>query len=240
VDIYVSKFMNKSTEAFIAGEGAKVVRVDGDYDLAVAMAAKEVSSNKNHLLIQDNSFEGYETIPGWIVEGYSTLLMEVESQLHELGVKATILLTPVGVGSLAHAVVNFAKSESRSIRVIALEPINAACLHENLRSRDSRSISTTATIMAGMNCGTVSPISLPILKQGVDASVTVSEWEAHQAVQYLQKYGINGGPCGAGALAALRRVAAEDPGSVGLSRDSIVVLLSTEGAREYVVPKDDS
>jgi threonine dehydratase len=166
--------------------------------------------------------------------------MEIGSQLHELGVKATILLTPVGVGSLAHAVVNFAKSEGRGIRVVALEPVNAACLHGNLRRGDSRSITTTATIMAGMNCGTVSPSSLPILKQGVDASVTVSEREAHEAVLYLQKHGVNGGPCGAGALAALRRVSAENPESVGLNRDSIVVLLSTEGKREYIVPKDDS
>lgn len=236
VEIYVPKVMDRTTEAFLAGEGAKVVRVNGDYDVAVSMAAK-ASTHRNHLLIQDNSFEGYETVPKWIVEGYSTLLTEAESQLCNLGLTATTIITPVGVGSLAHAVVSFAKSERRDIRVVALEPVNAACLHQSLTTGDARSMSTTETIMAGMNCGTVSPISWPILKKGVDVSVTISEWEAHQAVNYLQEHNIDAGPCGAGALAALRRVACKAPGSGGLNGDSVVVLLSTEGRREYIVPK---
>jgi diaminopropionate ammonia-lyase family len=240
VDIYASKFMDKSTEDYIAGEGADVIRVDGDYDAAVAEAAKDAFSKENHLLIQDNSFEAYETIPIWIVQGYSTLLVEIKAQLDEIGLNATTLFTPIGVGSLGHAVVLFAKSEKRNIRVVAVEPTNAACLYNSLRTGNSRPITTTATIMAGMNCGSVSPMSWPILKAGVDASVTVSDWEAHEGVQYLQKHGVNAGPCGAGTLAALRKVAAQNPGSAGLGRDSVVVLLSTEGRREYAVPKDDS
>jgi len=240
VDVYVPKVMDNPTERFITREGAKVIRVDGDYDAAVAMAAKDASDCSNSIVIQDNSFEDYETIPGWIIEGYSTLLIEVESQLHDRGLLATTIITPVGVGSLAHAVVSFAKSDGRGISVVAVEPVNAACLNNSLKIGHSKPIITTETIMAGMNCGSVSPLSWPLLRQGVDASVTVSDWEAHQAVQYLQKHGVNAGPCGAGALAALRRVAAENPGSVGVSRDSVVVLLSTEGEREYRVPKDDS
>lgn len=238
--IYVSKGMYKSTEDLLAAEGAKVIRVDGDYDVAVATAAKEASYGRTHILVQDTSFAGYERIPRWIVEGYLTLLMEAESQLHDRGLRADTIITPVGVGSLAHAVVAFAKSGNRGIRVIAVEPINAACLHKSLRTGDTRPIMTTETIMAGMNCATVSPTSWPLLKQGVDVSLTVSEWEAHEAVQYLQNHGINAGPCGAGTLAALRRIAAVRPESAGLSRDSVVVLLSTEGTREYPVPNNDT
>ena len=237
-DIYVSKFMDKPTEDFIAGEGANVIRVFGDYDAAVAMAAKKACSSRMNVLVQDTSFEGYEKIPKWIVEGYSTLMVEAEAQLQELGLVTTIIVTPVGVGSLAHAAISFAKSESRAIRVIAVEPDNAACLHNSLKTNDTRPIITTKTIMAGMNCGTVSPVSWPPLKQGVDASVTVSEWEAHVAVQYLQELGVNAGPCGAATLAGLQRVAAQDPDSVRLSKTSVVVLLSTEGGREYTVPAE--
>jgi diaminopropionate ammonia-lyase len=238
-DIYVPRVMDEPTENFIAGEGANVIRVAGDYDAAVALAAKEVLSSRNNVLVQDTSFEGYEKIPKWIVEGYSTLLMEAESQLRGLGLAPTTIITPVGVGSLAHSTISFAKSESRAIRVVAVEPDNAACLHNSLQNNDTRPIVTTETIMAGMNCGTVSPMSWPVLKQGVDASVTVSEWEAHVALQYLQKHGVNAGPCGAATLAAFQRVAAENPGFIGVGKDSIVVLLSTEGAREYMVPKAD-
>jgi diaminopropionate ammonia-lyase family len=239
-DIYASRFMNKSTEVFIAGEGADVVRVDGDYDAAVAEAAKAAFGEENHILVQDNSFEAYETIPAWIVEGYSTLLVEIEAQLAEIGLKATTIFTPIGVGSLGHAVVSFAKSDERNIRVVAVEPTNAACLYKSLGIGHSEPIATTATIMAGMNCGSVSPMSWPILMQGTDASVTVSDWEAHKGVQYLQKHGVNAGPCGAATLAALKRVTAENTESIRLGRDSVVVLLSTEGMREYAVPRNDS
>lgn len=239
-DIYVPAVMDQPTESLIAGEGAHVTRVDGDYDAAVARAAKEVFVETNSLLIQDTSFERYETVPRWIIQGYSTLVAEAESQLEKIGLSASILITPIGVGSLGHAAVSFAKSNSRQICVIAVEPDNAACLHNSLKTDDTSPIETSETIMAGMNCGTVSPMSWPLLSQGIDASVTVSDWEAHVAVQYLQKHGVNAGPCGAASLAALRRVAAEDPGSVGLCTDSVVVLLSTEGAREYNLPEDES
>ena len=238
-DIYVPSVMDKMTENFIAGEGANVIRVAGDYDAAVALAARNAFSSRTNILVQDTSFEEYEKIPRWIVEGYSTLLAEAESQLKDLGLSATTFISPVGVGSLAHAVVLFAKSKGRAIRVIAVEPENAACLHNSLTTHDTKPIATTNTIMAGMNCGTVSAMSWPLLKKGIDDSVTVSDWEAHVALQYLQKHGVHAGPCGAATLAALRRVAAENPGSVALEKDSIVVLLSTEGAREYIVPKDD-
>lgn len=238
-EIYVSKVMDRPTEAFIVGEGAKVVRVDGDYDAACAKASEEASSSSKNVLVQDTSFEGYEKIPRFIVEGYSTLLMEAEAQLKEQGLTATVMITPVGVGSLAHAVVSFAKSENRNICVIAVEPAKAACLNHCLLTGDTKPISTSETIMAGMNCGTVSPMSWPLLKQGLDASVTVSEWEAHEAVLYLQSHGVNAGPCGAATLAALRGVAAEEPEGIQFNKDSVVVLVSTEGAREYTVPEED-
>jgi diaminopropionate ammonia-lyase len=239
-DVYVPKVMDNMTEDFIAGEGATVFRLEGDYDAAVAMAADRASADSKSVLVQDTSFEGYEKIPRWIVEGYSTLLMEAESQLQERGLKPTTIITPVGVGSLAHAVVSYAKAGGKGIQVIAVEPDNAACLHHSLRVGEAQTIGTTETIMAGMNCGTVSPMSWPLLQQGIDGSVTVSEWEAHSAVKYLQKVGVNAGPCGAGALAALRRVAAMDSRPVKLGKDSVVVLLSTEGTRKYVVPEHPS
>ena len=133
--------------------------MNGDYNAAVAQAAKEAFRHKHHILIQDNNFIGYEKIPNWIVEGYSTLLMGIESQLQEVGITATTIVTPIGIGSLGHAVVSFAKSKSRGVSVIAVQPTNAACLYHSLRTGNNGTITTAATIMAGMNCGTVSPIS---------------------------------------------------------------------------------
>jgi diaminopropionate ammonia-lyase len=86
-----------------------------------------------------------------------------------------------------------------------------------------------------MNCGTVSNNSWPSLKSGVYASVIVNDLEAHHSVQYLQDHGVNAGPCAAAPLAALKKLYKR--GLLQQDSDTVVVLFSTEGNREYVVPE---
>src|SRR3954469_3752252 len=56
----------------IRDEGAEVDVVGGSYDAAVAAAAR-LAERDDALLVQDTAWDGYEEIPTWIVEGYSTL-----------------------------------------------------------------------------------------------------------------------------------------------------------------------
>ena len=241
--IFVPAFTDEGTRQKIASEGAEVVRLEGDYDEAVAKTARQCAAINESgkegvgVHVQDNAFEGYEEIPEWIVEGYSTMLGEVEEQLTKEGVEADAIVTPIGVGSLGNAVVRFAKSKGRGMRVITVEPEAAACLNANLRERRHFTIQTGYTIMDGMCCGTVSPTAWPVLKEGVDASVTTGERECHEAVNWLQGNGVDAGPCGAGTLAGLTRLLEEGMGKdVALGEDSVVVLLCTEGRREYEAP----
>lgn len=85
--------------------------------------------------------------------------------------------------------------------------------------------------MMGLNCGTVSEIAWPTLRDGVDASVTVSDEQTLTAVRELADQGVDSGPCGAATLAAFQAVASDDDlrGQLGLTEESVVVLLSTEG-----------
>ena len=235
--IVVPGLTDEQVQNNIRSEGATVTVHPGNYDDAVEAANVESKRIPGGLHIQDNAFGDYEEIPMYIVEGYSTLLQEVEQQLDQQGLKPIIIVTPIGVGSLGHAVTAFCKSSGRQIIVLAVEPETAACLHDNLKAGEFRTIETSKTIMDGMNCGTVSPISWPVLRQGVDASVTITDKQCHEAIQYLHHRGVNAGPCGAGPLAALQKVAQENPSAVGLGADSVVVLLSTEGKRFYVVPE---
>ena len=152
----------------------------------------------------------------WVVEGYGTMLSELD-------IEADVIIVPVGVGSLASAI-------SRSTaKIVTVEPDIAACLYHRLVS-GKESIKTGSTIMTGMNCGTVATITWPVLK-GVDVSLTVSDLEAHQAVQELKEKGISAGPCGAAPLAAYHRLAKELPEFV----KGNVVLICTE-QREYDAP----
>ncbi|KAJ5225645.1 hypothetical protein N7468_006870 [Penicillium chermesinum] len=231
--VFVPLSMDDNTSRFIKSEGARVIVVQGTYDKAVQEAAEQ-SKVHNSLLIQDTAFEGYEDVPAWIVEGYSTMLHEAEEQASQLGLPASIVITPVGVGSLAHAVAKHCKS--RNMTVVAVEPDSAPCLSSSLRAGKSVAVPTSSTTMDGMNCGTVSATAWPDLQRLVDACVTVSSYESHRAVEDLKSKSITAGPCGGASLAALRRIASET--SSVLTKDSVVILLSTEGAREYKIPRD--
>ncbi|EEP82194.1 predicted protein [Uncinocarpus reesii 1704] len=235
--IYVPECLGQYTRDLIASEeGCTVIVVDGDYDMAVHTANEQAKRCPNGILIQDTSFTGYETIPAWIVEGYSTMLEEIDSQLAHQSLTPTLVITPVGVGSLAHAVVSHCKAADPPVSVLTVEPDTAACLHTSLIAGKMTPFKTTGTIMNGLDCGTVSLTAWPTLRDGVNASTTVSDLDSHRAVEDLASQGIHLGPCGAAGLAALQRIAADNPGCLGLGPDCVVVILGTEGTRPYPVP----
>ena len=163
------------------------------------------------------------------------MMREVDSQLSDG--PPDLVVVPVGVGSFAQSVVLHSKSLGRSTAVLTVEPNTAACLHRSLERGEATLIETTYTISAGMDCGTVSSIAEPILCAGVDGSMTVSDYETHLAVEDLASMSIAAGPCGAAPLAALRGLTGEDSRKLGLDETSTIVLLCSEGARDYPIPR---
>ena len=74
--------------------------VNGTYDDAVARAAEDAS--ERCLVISDTSWPGYEEVPCWVMEGYSTILWEVDDELRRRGEKdPDLVAVQVGVGALA-------------------------------------------------------------------------------------------------------------------------------------------
>ena len=63
----------------IASEGAQVEIVAGTYDDAVARAAED--AGERCLVISDTSWPGYEEVPHWVMEGYSTIMSEIDDEL---------------------------------------------------------------------------------------------------------------------------------------------------------------
>ena len=163
------------------------------------------------------------------------MLAEVDRQVKQLtGGTVDCAVASVGVGSWAHSIVAHYKSKIPTATVVAVEPDTAACLKTSLEAGKIVPIETGDTIMCGMNCGTVSTIAWPALREGVDLSLTVSDSEAHESVQYLHAHGVRGGPCGAAPLSALRKLHKE--GALRVGPESVVVLFCTEGARPYPIP----
>jgi acetylornithine deacetylase/succinyl-diaminopimelate desuccinylase-like protein len=177
----------------------------------------------------------------WIVDGYDTMLQEIDEQAPVI-IQEPIdfIFVPVGVGSFAQAVVTHYKSLRHAPKIIAVEPDSAACLKSALQAGKVTTISTGDSVMAGMNCATMTTIALPVLKAGLEAVTTVSDFEAHLAVQELEVYGVRAGPCGAATLAALRSLTAQACANLGIGARSNIVLLCSEGSREYSTPRDVS
>ncbi|KAK2598617.1 hypothetical protein N8I77_012013 [Diaporthe amygdali] len=241
-NIFVPSFMPETTRARIRSEGAELVVVDGSYDDGVDAARRESESNAGAILTMDMGWEGYYKIPGWVVEGYSTMLNESDLQIQEAtgGKSATHAFIPVGVGSIAHAVTQHYKKAPSGHQfrasVITVEPTGAACLRASLEAGQMTSVETADSIMCGMNCGTVSSTAWPALAAGVDADVTVTDQEAHAAVDELSTMALQPGPCGAATLAALRKACSEARDELGITQGATVVLFCTEGKREYEIP----
>jgi diaminopropionate ammonia-lyase len=214
----------------IADEGAEVVVVDGTYEDAVARAAIE-GQQPGVLELAD---VGTTETARSVIDGYATLFDETLEQG-----SFDILLVPVGVGSLAAAAARF--GAQHGVSVIGVEPVKAACLTASLAAGRPVGIDTPGSTMAGLDCAEVSSAAWPSLRSGVRGTVTVDDDEAADAVAELADLGLSIGHSGAATLAGLRSLAKhqETAGlrtAIGLSPDSRVLLIATEG-RTDLPPK---
>lgn len=234
---------SRSREFIKSEKGANVVVCEGSYDDAVAEAALEASKDgETGLLIQDTSWEGYETIPLQIVQGYKTLFSELDPQISSTSTNTTtsqnpiLVAVPVGVGSLAHSsVLHYRATSNPSISLLSVEPTKAPCLLTSLLSKLSIPISTSDTIMPGLNCGTVSPLAWPDLRAGIDNAVAITDEEALAAMGEMKELGLKIGPCGAAPLAGVQVFLEKERSLKGgdWGKDLTVILICTEGDEVY-------
>jgi diaminopropionate ammonia-lyase len=236
--VFVPGVTGPAVRRAIAGEGAEVSQVGGDYDEAVAAARRWAQERPGAALVQDTAWPGYQQVPGWIAEGYSTLFAEVDAQLAAAGAGPPALVAvPVGVGSLAQAAVTHYRGTAAApgTALLSVEPDTAACLLASLHAGNPVPVPTRDTIMAGLNCGTVSALAWPCLAHGVTAAVAVTDAAARRAAGDLAAAGISSGPSGAASLAGARALltgagSAGRRGRLAIGAGSVLVLLSTEAA----------
>lgn len=215
--VFIPNVVSAPAIEAIRSEGATVTIIEDSYDAAVVAAAEAATGSA--VLIQDSAWPGYEVVPQHIVDGYSTLFREIDLQ-------PDLVVVPMGVGSVAQAAVTHYRSESPAPAVLGVEPARAACITSSLLAGKPVTVETSTTVMAGLNCGTPSSLAWPVLRAGLDASVTVEESQALQAVDDLGAAGISSGPSGAATLAGVR--AARD--KLPLTEASTMILISTEAA----------
>jgi len=220
----------------IESEGARVIIVPGGYDEAVRRAAGERAARS--LLIQDTGWPGYEEIPLRVIEGYATMFLESDRQMDRAGVgRPDLILVQIGVGALAAAVVRHYRTgpAGRGARIVGVEPEDAACAAASIERGGRVTVAGPhRSMMAGLNCGTLSSVAWPWIERGLDAVVTVGDDRAAEAMRRLAAAGVVSGESGAAGLAGLLECLL-GPGSdearsrLGVTGATRVLLLSTEG-----------
>ena len=220
----------------IESESASCEVVDGTYDEAVARSAAQAGDDC--LVISDTSWPGYEDVPRWVIEGYSTIFFEIEDQLGErAAAPVELVVVQIGVGALAAAAVRHFRRPGvdPSPALVGVEPEVSACV---LASIEAGGIVTIPgphdSIMAGLNCGTPSVVAYPLVARGYDAFMTIADDRAREGMRALARAGIVSGETGAAGIGALLDLleAPVDRRTLGIDETTTALVLSTEGATD--------
>lgn len=213
----------------IRQEGAEVRVVEGDYDAAVARSAEE--AGERCLVVSDTSWPGYDRVPMFVIEGYSTMYWEIDDSLGSAGLGAPdVVVVPMGVGALAAATVNHWSRHQPQPLIVGVEPADAACVMASALAGGLTTVpGPHRSMMAGLNCGTPSPVAWPLVSSGVSTLVAIGDGWAEDAVRELAASGIEAGETGAAALAGLAALQESDH---PLAPDATVLVLCTEGATD--------
>jgi diaminopropionate ammonia-lyase len=208
--VFVPASMIEARRSAIAAEGAHVEVVEGSYDDAVERAAAA-----DALVVQDTAWPGYETVPTWVVEGYSTIGAEIDLQ-------PDLVAVQIGVGSFAAAMVR----RFAGTRIVGVEPVSAACALASIETGEPVEVpGPHDSVMAGLNCGRVSPVGWPAVSRGIEAFCAIGDERASEAVDLLARDGITAGESGAAGLAGLLRFRE----GLALPAESTVLVINTEG-----------
>ena len=198
--------------------------------------------------MQDTAWPGYERIPCRIMQGYGTMAGEAAEQLREAGVnRPTHVFIQAGVGSLAGAIAGYYANlygENRP-KLIVMEADAADCHYQSALAGDGKPRAVTgdlSTMMAGLACGEVNPISFDILKNHADCFISCDDEFSARGMRMLAKpqggdTAIVSGESGAIGTGLVSAIMEEESlkdlrDALGLDENSVVLLFSTGGATD--------
>ena len=243
--VFMPKGSTQNRLNHILAENATATIEEVNYDECVRMAAAAAAKVENGVVVQDTAWKGYEEIPSWIMQGYGSMAMEANEQLHELGIKRpTHVFVQAGVGSLAGGVQGYFANQypDNPPIVCVVEADTAACLYKGAVAGDGAEYNVEGdmpTIMAGLACGEPNTISWDILKNHVKVFIAAPDWVAANGMRMLAApvkgdAPITSGESGAAPFGALAAMMTMDEykdlrNDIGLDENSKVLLFSTEG-----------
>lgn len=186
--VYMPKGSVRERLEHIRALGAQAEITDLTYDEAVQFAAK-CQEEYGWILVQDTAWPGYEEIPRWIMQGYTTMALEALQQLGE-GQKPTHIFLQAGVGAMAGALTGFFTDYYKSDKPILtiVEPHQADCIFRTAQAGDGQLHHIDGdlnTIMAGLACGTPCTIGWDQLDHFADNFLSLPDQIAAKGMRIL-------------------------------------------------------
>ncbi len=238
--IYMNDSVSAGREEAIAGYGAEVVRVPGNYDRAVQRCYTDAKTF-GYFVVSDDKSAQYPHIAGAIMQGYTMVADEIFHQLLNVQLP-THVFVPGGGGRFAGATCGhlWDRYGSNHPRIVVVEPTTSACLYQSMIENRAAIVSgDSQSIMNGLVVESASSQAWDILREGAFAFLTIPDEAAIDAIRQAAA-GIGGdspiviGETGiaawAGFLAATRDTDLRQ--QLGLDCHSRVVIIATEGATD--------
>ena len=239
--VYMPRGSAKERLDNIRALGADASITDLNYDDAVRLA-NENAEKYGWIMVQDTAWEGYEKIPGWIMEGYTTMACEAVEQMK--GLKPTHIFLQAGVGAMSGALTgffaDFYKDERPVITIV--EPNKADCIYRTAEADDGKLHFVTGdmnTIMAGLACGEPCTIGWNVLHDYADYFVSMPDYIAAEGMRILgnpmeQDPRVISGESGASTMGLVSELLRNPKlgwlkEQIGLNGDSKILCFSTEG-----------
>lgn len=227
----------------IRKENADADIYEYNYDECVRLADKYAKEN-NGIMVQDTSWDGYEDIPRWIMQGYMTMAYEAYNELKAKNQLPTHIFLQAGVGSMASAVTGFFASVMKdNLPVITIvEPNQANCLYKTAKADDGELHFVTGdldSIMAGLCCGEPVTIGWPILSSYAQYFLSVDDSYSAHGMRLLgnglgDDTKIISGESGSVTSGVVHKLMTDErladyKKEIGLDENSVVLCISTEG-----------
>ena len=230
-EIYIHRNVSIGREKAIAKYGAKVNRIEGNYDDSVRIAA-EVAEENNYYVVSDTSYEGYTDIPKDVMQGYTVMVDETMKQMKEM---PTHVFLQGGVGGFPAATVSFlVESLDCPPIFVVVEPTNADCLFQSaVNGEPTVVLGDLDTVMAGLACGEVSLLAWSILESYVPHFMTIEDNSVSITMKLLanRKTPIVAGESAVAGLAGFL-IASHDSSlkeTLKLDNNSRILVFGTEG-----------
>lgn len=239
--VYMPKGSAQERLENIRAQGAQAEITEYNYDDAVRLASR-MAQERGWILVQDTAWDGYEEIPQQIMQGYTTMAVEIARQLD--GEIPTHLFLQAGVGSFAGGILGYFTAlwgENRPVTVV-MEPDKADCLFRTAKADDGTLHFVTGdmdSMMAGLCCGEPCTVSWKILDSYADGFVSCGDECSAKGMRLLglpkeEDTPIISGESGAVGAGVLCEIMTEERlaalrEALGLDGNSKVLLISTEG-----------